>query len=69
MHKTNSAHIETKGDYTTYYPYQHYEKSLKKHGFDVLVFIASQEEDLGMITCGNAILSGNLPKIEYKEVE
>lgn len=71
MHKTQTAlnnSIETKGDYTTYHPYRIYEEKLKKAGYDVLVFIASVEEDLGMITCGNAILSGNMPKINYTEV-
>jgi 23S rRNA (adenine2503-C2)-methyltransferase len=60
MHKTNSAinnNILTKGDYTTYYPYKEYEENLKKAGYDVLVFIASKEEDESKITCGNAILS------------
>ena len=60
MHKTNTAilnNIETKGDYTHYYPYEEYEKSLKRVGYDVLVFIASKEEDSSRITCGNAILS------------
>jgi 23S rRNA (adenine2503-C2)-methyltransferase len=60
MHKTNEAivnGIKTIGDYTTYYPYEEYEKSLKEAGYDVLVFIASKEEDESRITCGNAILS------------
>lgn len=60
MHKTNSAannNIETDGDYTTIYPYQEHEENLKKAGYDVLVFIASEEEDKSRITCGNAILS------------
>ena len=64
MHKTKCAilnGIETAGDYTSYYPYQEIEEKLKKVGYDVLVFIASHEEDLGRITCGNAILSGSLP--------
>jgi len=36
---------------------------------DVPVFIASKEEDLGRITCGNAILSGLMPheSIPYTE--
>lgn len=71
MHKTKMAtenNIKTNGDYTTIYPYLKYEENLKEAGFDVLVFLASEEEDLGMITCGNAILSGNLPKVNYKEV-
>jgi 23S rRNA (adenine2503-C2)-methyltransferase len=71
MHKTKTAlenNIKTTGDYTEYYPYAEYENQLKKAGYDVLVFIASEEEDLGMITCGNAILSGHLPQIKYYEV-
>ena len=71
MHKTNLAlkyGIKTKGDYTTMQPYSEIEKSLKKAGYDVLVFIASKEEDLGRITCGNAILSGVLPEVPFKEV-
>lgn len=69
MHKTTTAEdngISTPGDYTTMYPYEAHEEALKKAGYDVLVFIASEEEDLGMITCGNAVLSGNLPKTNYK---
>jgi len=68
MHKTITAignDIKTKGDYTTYYPYSKYEKTLKDAGYDVLVFIASLEEDEGLITCGNAILSGNMPDEKY----
>lgn len=60
MHKTASAvdaGISTSGDYTTYYPYQEHEENLKSVGFDVLVFIASKEEDESRITCGNAILA------------
>lgn len=72
MHKTHTAlenGIETIGDYTTMYPYRHIEEELKKVGFDVLVFIASEYEDLGRITCGNAILSGTLPECPYEESE
>ncbi len=71
MHKTLSAiknNIETKGDYTEYYPYEQHEKNLKAAGYDVLVFIASKEEDLGLITCGNVILSGAIPQIAYKKI-
>jgi 23S rRNA (adenine2503-C2)-methyltransferase len=71
MHKTHAAlknSITTSGDYTTHYPYDRVEEELKSVGFDVLVFIASEEEDLGRITCGNAILSGSTPKeFNYKE--
>lgn len=71
MHKTHTAienNIKTEGDYTTMYPYQKIEEELKKVGFDVLVFIASDYEDLGRITCGNAILSGSLPDCPYEEI-
>jgi len=64
MHKTRSAMlhgIETDGDYTTIAPYADLEQRLKDAGYDVLVFIASHEEDDGRITCGNAILSGTKP--------
>jgi 23S rRNA (adenine2503-C2)-methyltransferase len=64
MHKTTAAiasHTETAGDYTTYHPYQDLEQRLKSVGYDVLVFIASREEDEGRITCGNAVLSGTRP--------
>lgn len=61
MHKTETAlknGIETSGDYTTMYPYAEVEQNLREAGYDVLVFIASREEDEGRITCGNALLSG-----------
>lgn len=71
MHKTYKAlenGIQTNGDYTTYHPYEQLEKSLRDAGYDVLVFIASEYEDLGRITCGNAILAGTLPECPYEEV-
>lgn len=60
MHKTKTAEnneIKTEGDYCTYTPYKDIEESLKKEGYDVIVFITSPEEDDSRITCGNAILS------------
>jgi 23S rRNA (adenine2503-C2)-methyltransferase len=60
MHKTTacvSTDTLTTGDYTTYQPYEEIESRLVKAGYDVLVFIASKEEDESRITCGNAILS------------
>jgi 23S rRNA (adenine2503-C2)-methyltransferase len=71
MHKTETAiqnEIKTSGDYTTYTPYKDIETNLKNAGYDVLVFIASKEEDDGRITCGNAILSGTKPLCNYKEI-
>jgi len=70
MHKTGRAvdsGIVTKGDYTKYYPYQEHEEALIKAGYDVLVFIASKEEDLGLITCGNVVLSGAVPRVQYTD--
>jgi 23S rRNA (adenine2503-C2)-methyltransferase len=70
MHKTHTAianGVETTGDYTDFHPYLHYEEALKSAGYDVLTFIASKEEDLGRITCGNAILCGSLPLIPYTD--
>jgi 23S rRNA (adenine2503-C2)-methyltransferase len=64
MHKTATAlesNIITQGNYTTPEPYMLLRDKLKRAGYDVLVFIASRDEDEGRITCGNAILSGSLP--------
>jgi len=57
--------IVTTDGYDLYTPYQKAEKELKEAGFDVLVFIPSYDEDLGRITCGNAILSGTSPEVEH----
>lgn len=72
MHKTLEAvanGIKTEGDYTIYYPYKETEEKLKDAGYDVLVFIASEYEDLGRITCGNAILSGTMPLCPHEIIE
>jgi len=72
MHVTRTAirnDITTPGDYCSTEPYLEAEAALKAIGYDVLVFVASQEEDLSRITCGNAILSGSTPICEYKEKE
>jgi 23S rRNA (adenine2503-C2)-methyltransferase len=71
LHQTLSCiknNIVTTGGYNSYVPYEKTEKELKEQGFDVIVFIPSYDEDLGMITCGNAILSGKLPSIPFKEI-
>lgn len=70
MHMTHTAlenDIKTDGDYTTPHPYTKMAEELRAEGFDVLVFIASNDEDKGRVTCGNAILSGSLPH-KYEEV-
>ena len=71
IHATRSCNendIKTTEGYKAFTPYQKIEQELKDNGFDVIVFVPSYEEDLGLITCGNAILSGNLPKIKYEEI-
>ena len=63
MHNTTTAtknNIQTDGDYTEYYPYKELEEKLKAAGYDVIVFIASKEEDESRITCGNAILTDKI---------
>lgn len=70
LHMTKSCEtngIITTGGYDEYTPYKEAEATLKNAGFDVLVFIPSYDEDLGRITCGNAILSGSLPEVPYTE--
>lgn len=60
MHNTAAVmkqDMTTDKGYELYYPYKDAEDSLKKAGFDVLVFIPSKEEDESKITCGNAILA------------
>lgn len=60
MHKTVRAvgnGIKTVGDYTHPEPYEVMAKELRSAGYEVLVFIASKEEDESRITCGNAILA------------
>jgi 23S rRNA (adenine2503-C2)-methyltransferase len=71
LHRTKSCdenNIITTGGYEIFTPYQKAESELKSVGFDVIVFVPSYDEDMGLITCGNAILSGNMPKIPYKEI-
>ncbi|UVV53750.1 hypothetical protein NXY15_03760 [Bacteroides thetaiotaomicron] len=48
-------------------PYKAVEEDLKGNGFDVIVFVPSYDEDNGLITCGNAILSGKVPTSSYQE--
>ena len=60
MHKTKHCvghGILTKGDTATFCPHAMHEEALKAVGYDVLVFMPSDEEDESRITCGNAILA------------
>lgn len=61
MHKTATSDKfghKTLGDYVSPEPYKIIERELRSEGYEVLVFIASEDEDHGMITCGNALLAG-----------
>lgn len=72
LHKTTSCAdngiVTTKG-YESFTPYKKTEAYLKNAGFDVIVFIPSLDEDLGLITCGNAILSGSIPKVNFTDLK
>lgn len=71
LHRTASCeenNIQTTGGYDYFTPYREVEESLKKYGWDVIVFVPSYDEDDGLITCGNAILSGTLPRTKYIEI-
>ena len=59
IHRTNSAvkngfNITT--EYTDYDVYKKFERPLVEHGWDVIVFVPSEEEDSDRITCGNALI-------------
>jgi len=65
LHRTrsvNSKGMMPDGDWTEYTPYRDTEESLRAAGYDVIVFIASKEEDESKITCGNALLSSQNAK-------
>lgn len=67
IHNNNACKehgIKTEGGYNSYTPYQEAEESLKKAGYDVLVFVPSLDEEDGLVTCGNAILGGSKLKCD-----
>lgn len=60
IHKTNSAVKNGFGittEYTDYDVYRKFEHPLLEEGWDVIVFVPSEEEDSDRITCGNALIS------------
>lgn len=60
IHKTNSAVKNGFGvttEYTDYDVYRKFEQPLLDDGWDVIVFVPSEEEDSDRITCGNALIS------------
>lgn len=54
---------QTTTGYESYKPYSKVEADLKAEGFDVLVFVPSMDEEDGLVTCGNLILSGRELKV------
>lgn len=60
IHKTNAAVKNGFGvttEYTDYDVYRKFEQPLLDKGWDVIVFVPSEEEDSDRITCGNALIS------------
>lgn len=54
---------ETINGYNSFEPYKEVEQQLIDVGFDVLTFVPSMDEENGLVTCGNAILSGSKLKV------
>ena len=62
IHKTHSAidnGYDVGNTYTDFDVYKRFEEPLVKAGWDVIVFIPSEEEDSDRITCGNALISAS----------
>lgn len=60
IHKTDAAIKNGFGvttEYTDYDVYRKFEAPLLKAGWEVIVFVPSQEEDSDRITCGNALIA------------
>lgn len=60
IHKTDAAVKNGFGvttEYTDYDVYRKFEAPLLDEGWDVIVFVPSQEEDSDRITCGNALIA------------
>lgn len=62
---TEQNGIKSTDAYDLYDFYSPREEAFKAAGFDTLVFVPSYDEDEGMITCGNAVLSGRRPTVDY----
>lgn len=65
IHKTDAAvknGFNTTTEYTDYSVYRQFEAPLLNEGWDVIVFVPSEEEDKDRITCGNALISTPLKK-------
>jgi 23S rRNA (adenine2503-C2)-methyltransferase len=55
--------IVTSNGYDSFDAYRRAEENLIAVGFDVLIFVPSEDEENSTITCGNAILGGSTIKI------
>jgi len=63
VHKTTAAirnGLNVTSEYMDYNVYRKFEEPLVKAGWDVIVFVPSEEEDSDRITCGNALIAGKL---------
>jgi 23S rRNA (adenine2503-C2)-methyltransferase len=61
--------IETVGGYDSYLPYKAVEEGFKQAGFDTLVFVPSMDEEDGLVTCGNAVISSGDVKTKDTELK
>lgn len=60
IHKTSAAvknGFNVTTEYTDYNVYKKFEQPLLEEGWDVIVFVPSEEEDSDRITCGNALIA------------
>lgn len=60
IHKTSAAvknGFNVTTEYTDYNVYKKFEQPLLEEGWDVIVFVPSEEEDADRITCGNALIA------------
>lgn len=67
IHQTNSAiknGFDVTTEYTDYDVYRKFEDPLIAAGWDVIVFVPSEEEDSDRITCGNALIANRSVKWE-----
>ena len=67
IHNNNACRengIETVGGYSSYTPYRDIEMALREKGWDVLVFVPSEDEEDGLVTCGNVVLGGGQLRVE-----